>query len=333
MAELQGRQPPAGTESGWGRTRKDVPVRRRPRRVPRGGGSGDTGARMASAPKDRSGLRLAARLGAAGLLLASGAIHLDLYLTGYRTIPTIGDLFLLQAAAAFVLGGAVAALGLRLVSAAAALFALATLAGYLLAVRVGLFGFKEVLTTAGVVAGVLEVAAVALLALVVLLPLAGGDTGWAARLPPRGGRTLGGAGVLVAAGMLLAALTGARAAAVSPVRGPAQLLTRTIGGVRVLTDAKGFTLYWFTLDTPRSSRCERSCAALWPPLIGRPVAGPGVSGRLGTIVRPGGARQVTYDGHPLYTYAGDSSPGQANGNGLDVSGGYWHEARASGHKA
>lgn len=291
---------------------------------------------MASAPNDRSRLRLAARLGGAGLLVASGAIHLDLYLTGYRTIPTIGVLFLLQAAAAFVLGGAVAALGLRLVAAGAALFSLATLAGYLLAIRVGLFGFKEVRTTAGVVAGVLEVAAFALLALVVFLPVArAGDGGALAPLPPRAGAALGGVGVLVAAGMLVAALAGARGPAVSPAGGggQAQLAARSIGGARVLTDARGFTLYWFALDTPRASRCERSCAALWPPLIGQPVAGPGVTGTLGTIVRPGGALQATYDGHPLYTYAGDSSPGQANGNGLDVNGGIWHEVRVSGTRA
>src|SRR5579872_3370878 len=85
-------------------------------------------------------------LGIAGaaLLIASGAIHLDLYLTGYRTIPTIGPLFLLQVIAAFVLGLAAAGLRNRLVAAAAAGFSLATLGGYILTVWIGLFGFKEV---------------------------------------------------------------------------------------------------------------------------------------------------------------------------------------------
>src|SRR5258706_2213765 len=92
--------------------------------------------------------QLALRLAGAGLLIATGAIHLDLYLTGYRTIPTIGWLFLLQVIAAFVLGAAVGVLGTRLVAAAGAGFVLSTLGGYLLSVWIGLFGFPEVRTTA-----------------------------------------------------------------------------------------------------------------------------------------------------------------------------------------
>jgi hypothetical protein len=95
----------------------------------------------------------------AGLLAATAAIHLDLYVTGYRTIPTIGWLFLLQIVVAFVLAAAVLVSGSRIVAAAGAGFALATLGGYLLSVWAGLFGFTEVRTTAGVVAGIIEVAA------------------------------------------------------------------------------------------------------------------------------------------------------------------------------
>ena len=76
--------------------------------------------------------RLALRLAGGGLLVATGAIHLDLYLTGYRSIPTIGWLFLLQVIAAFGLGVAVLATGGWLAAAAGAGFALATLGGYLL---------------------------------------------------------------------------------------------------------------------------------------------------------------------------------------------------------
>jgi predicted lipoprotein with Yx(FWY)xxD motif len=65
-------------------------------------------------------------------------------------------------------------------------------------------------------------------------------------------------------------------------------------------------------------------------LTGRPVAGAGVSGRLGTIRRSDGTTQVTYDGHPLYTYVGDSGPGQANGNNINLNGGLWYEMAASG---
>jgi hypothetical protein len=108
---------------------------------------------------------LGLRLAGAGLLAAVGGMHLDLYLTGYRTIPTIGWLFLLQVIVAFALALAVLVTGSRLAAAAGAGFALATLGGYLLSIWFGLFGFKEVRTTAGIVAGVLEVAAFAVLAL------------------------------------------------------------------------------------------------------------------------------------------------------------------------
>src|ERR1700749_2619312 len=116
------------------------------------------------------------RVVGSGLLIATAAIHLDLYLTGYRTIPTIGWLFLLQVIAAFGLGLAVLAIPRRLVlpsrlaAAAGAGFALATLGGYLLSVWIGLFGFKEVRTTAGIVAGVIEVAAFAVLAVLAAVP-------------------------------------------------------------------------------------------------------------------------------------------------------------------
>ena len=62
-----------------------------------------------------------------------------------------------------------------------------------------------------------------------------------------------------------------------------------------------------------------------PPVTGSPTAGPGVTGKLGRIKRPGGAEQVTYDGHPLYTYIADHAPCQANGNNLNQNGGVWHE--------
>src|SRR6516164_2605474 len=118
------------------------------------------------------------RVAGAGLLIATGAIHLDLYLTGYRSIPTIGWLFLLQVIATFALALAILVAPLVLasrpaldagLSAAGAGFALATLGGYLLSLWVGLFGFREIRTTAGVVAGVLEVVAFAALAALAVL--------------------------------------------------------------------------------------------------------------------------------------------------------------------
>src|SRR5690349_22155931 len=99
----------------------------------------------------------------AALLIASGAIHLDLYLTGYNSIPTIGPLFLLQIITAFLLAAVIPLTGLRLAYAAGAAFSIGTFIGYLLSLKVGLFGFTEVRTTAGIVAGILDVAAFAVL--------------------------------------------------------------------------------------------------------------------------------------------------------------------------
>ena len=107
------------------------------------------------------------------------------------------------------------------------------------------------------------------------------------------------------------------------------LKTRKINGVTVLTNAKGFTLYWFAPDTATKSNCNGSCAAIWPPVKGPATAGPGVTGKLGTIKRSDGSLQATYDGHPLYTYIGDSAPGQASGNRVNLNGGLWYEVAVS----
>ncbi len=111
------------------------------------------------------------------------------------------------------------------------------------------------------------------------------------------------------------------------------LKTATVGGATVLTNAKGYTLYWFSRDTSAKSNCTASCASYWPPVKGPATAGPGVTGKLGTITRSGGSKQATYNGHPLYTYVGDTAPGQDKGNGLNLSGGLWHAAKASGSAA
>ena len=263
-------------------------------------------------------------LGIAGaaLLIASGAIHLDLYLTGYRTIPTIGWLFLLQVIAAFALAAAIPLTGSWLAAAAGAGFAVSTLGGYLLSLRFGLFGFTEVRTTAGIVAGVIDVAAFAVLAIAAApgLPQA---LNLGRRLVP----------AVAVASVVALALLGADVASpkTQPVAtGPDVLNARDIGGVALLTDAKGLTLYWFAPDSSTKSACYGSCAAYWPPVIGSPSAGPGVTGRLGTITRTNGTVQATYDGHPLYTYVGDSAPGQDSGNNLNLNGGYWHFVPVSG---
>ncbi len=120
-------------------------------------------------------------------------------------------------------------------------------------------------------------------------------------------------------------------AASSPgVSGGATLAVRTIGGQQVVTNSAGFTLYWFAPDTSTTSKCTGSCATYWPPVKGPATAESGVTGKLGTITRSDGTKQATYDGHPLYTYAADTAPGQNKGNGLNVSGGLWYEMTVSG---
>ena len=111
------------------------------------------------------------------------------------------------------------------------------------------------------------------------------------------------------------------------------LTSTTISGTNVLTDSAGFTLYWFAPDTSTTSKCTGSCATFWPPVKGPATAGSGVTGTLNTITRPDGTTQATYDGHPLYTYKGDTGPGMAKGNGLNLSGGVWHEVTVSGAAA
>jgi predicted lipoprotein with Yx(FWY)xxD motif len=107
--------------------------------------------------------------------------------------------------------------------------------------------------------------------------------------------------------------------------GPNVLKARDIGGMNLLTNAAGLTLYWFAPDTSTKSACYGSCAAYWPPVTGTPSAGPGVTGKLGTITRTDGTIQATYDGHPLYTYIGDHAPGSASGNNINLNGGLWHD--------
>ena len=283
------------------------------------------------------------RIAGSGLLVATAAIHLDLYLTSYRHIPTIGWLFLLQVIAAFGLAAAVLVLGGRVVAALGALFALSTLGGYLLSVWVGLFGFREVRTTAGIVAGVVEVAAFAALALAALavngIPVehrwdfgARGRavTDWLRRGAPRSGWAVSAVSV-VALALLGVAVAGAGGNAPTGGSSSHQVLkTTAIQGVTVLTDSRGLTLYWFALDKAGQSNCNGSCAAYWPPVAGAPVAGSGVTGTLGTIHRADGSVQATYNGHPLYTYIGDSAPGQAHGNNLNLNGGLWHEVTVTG---
>src|SRR5580693_3169510 len=101
-------------------------------------------------------------------------------------------------------------------------------------------------------------------------------------------------------------------------------VTRTSLGT-VLASSRGLTLYYYAEDKPGSGKsvCTGSCASAWPPLAApvRAPAGVRLPGPLGMITRPGGLRQVTINGYPVYRFAGDKAPGQAAGNGIH---GAWH---------
>jgi predicted lipoprotein with Yx(FWY)xxD motif len=252
----------------------------------------------------------------AALLIASGSIHLDLYLTGYNSIPTIGPLFLLQIIAAYVLAVAIPLTGLRLAYAAGAAFALGVLGGYLLSLKVGLFGFTEVRTTAGIVAAIIDVAAFAVLG-------AGTVSGLGI-----GRRALPLIGAVSAIALALTGVFVASPRTPPPVAAGGtsgqKLDAKTIGGKDLLTNSNGITLYTFAPDSLNKSVCYGDCATYWPPVPGNMSAGPGVTGKIGTITRTDGTTQATYDGHPLYTYIGDHAPGQDGGNNINLNGGVWH---------
>ena len=92
----------------------------------------------------------------------------------------------------------------------------------------------------------------------------------------------------------------------------------------ILVAQNGMTLYMFASDQNGKSSCSGACAKFWPPYTGTPKAGSGLTASLlGSTMRTDGSTQVTYDGHPLYTYSGDPSPGDTNGQGLDAFGAHW----------
>jgi predicted lipoprotein with Yx(FWY)xxD motif len=105
---------------------------------------------------------------------------------------------------------------------------------------------------------------------------------------------------------------------------------------KVIVDSKGFTLYDFQKDKGTTSSCYGGCAQVWPPLTsgGAPQAGEGaVASKLGTTKRKDGTVQVTYAGHPLYTYVADKKPGDTTGNDFSSFGGRWHALLPGGEAA
>ncbi|MER7394620.1 hypothetical protein ABT381_03760 [Streptomyces sp. NPDC000151] len=118
-------------------------------------------------------------------------------------------------------------------------------------------------------------------------------------------------------------------------KGPATVSLGSSKYGKILTDAKGRTLYLFEADKSKKSTCTGTCAAAWPPLTtaGEPHAGKGIkAGLLGSTKRSDGTTEVTYNNHPLYYYAGDKKPGDTNGQELNQFGAEWYVLTASGKK-
>lgn len=105
---------------------------------------------------------------------------------------------------------------------------------------------------------------------------------------------------------------------------------------QIIVDSKGFTLYDFHKDKGSKSSCYGACAGVWPPLTSEGAAqakGGAVASQLGTTKRSDGTMQVTYAGHPLYTYTADTKPGEVNGNDFSSYGAQWYALKPNGEEA
>jgi predicted lipoprotein with Yx(FWY)xxD motif len=146
------------------------------------------------------------------------------------------------------------------------------------------------------------------------------------------------AALLVVALLALTGCGGGSSASPGPSKPTAQLPTVDTSSNRlgeVLVDSKGRTLYVFAKDTGKKSTCFGSCAHAWPPLLAKAkptVTGDAKPALISTSARPGSPAQVTYNGHPLYVYQGDETPGKANGQGLNSWGGKWFAVSPAGKR-
>jgi predicted lipoprotein with Yx(FWY)xxD motif len=135
--------------------------------------------------------------------------------------------------------------------------------------------------------------------------------------------------MISAAAALLAAPAGA-----SGVRAKIELRQTSAG--KILVNARGYTVYSFSRDSRNKDACQNIhvCLNVWPPVktSGKPIAGPGVhQNLLGTITLKNGAKQVTYAGHPLYTYIGDTHPAETFYINLYQFTGFWPAVNGAGH--
>jgi predicted lipoprotein with Yx(FWY)xxD motif len=118
-------------------------------------------------------------------------------------------------------------------------------------------------------------------------------------------------------------------------RAPATVGVANVGLGKILVNSHGRTLYMFTKDSGTTSACSGACAVNWPPLraSGKPTLGSGADSSLvGTTMRSDGKPQVTYNGHPLYLFSGDTKAGDTNGEGVNAFGGLWYAVSPAGNK-
>lgn len=157
-------------------------------------------------------------------------------------------------------------------------------------------------------------------------------------------RKLALAGLMAAALALTLAACGGSTTTTTPAAGTTAAeesgpetiaLADTTDPGKILVDGEGNTLYLFEADTSPTSTCTGDCAAAWPPVTtdGTPEASDGVDAKLlDTTTRDDGSTQVVYNGHPLYYFSGDTSPGDMNGQGSDAFGAEWYVVGATGDK-
>jgi predicted lipoprotein with Yx(FWY)xxD motif len=132
------------------------------------------------------------------------------------------------------------------------------------------------------------------------------------------------------------ATTTATPAAASPAPTSSTAATVDVGSTNlgsILVNSQGRTLYLFEADSGTTSACTGACAQAWPPLMasGQLAAGNGADTSLiGTTQRSDGTSQVTYDGHPVYTFAKDQNAGDTNGEGITAFGGAWYALTPTG---
>ena len=130
-----------------------------------------------------------------------------------------------------------------------------------------------------------------------------------------------------------ASSAGGAASAASSGSGATVITTATTSAGSVLTDGSGRAVYLWAKDSGNTSACSGACAGAWPPVTTTgtvTASGSATASDLGTITRSDGTKQVTYDGHPLYYYAGDSGSGMASGQGSDSFGAKWWLVSPSG---